>query len=65
MKRQLFKIGVEDPAQVKNITWKTAKAFFQTHLNSILTSLKSIPGKLQADEQKDILCGLSVVNSQK
>ena len=54
MRSQLFKIGVETPDDVKNLTWKTAKTFFETHVKTVVPVLKSFSKRFYG-EQKEVM----------
>ena len=65
LKSQLFKIGVSSSDAVKKITWKTAKAFFETHSKAIMSALKSIPKEIYNESQEELLSHFSVIHQHK
>lgn len=65
MRSHLFKIGIEYPDDIKKVTWKTARSFFETHVKSIVPILKGISQRFYTDEKHEVLRGLIILYHHK
>jgi hypothetical protein len=65
MRSQLFKIGVGSPEDVKNVTWKAGKTFFETHVKTIVPILKSFSKRFYGEQKQEMLRLLIVMSHQK